>query len=77
MSEHLGKIFFFLGLGMAVMGTAIWSIGKLGVFLGKIPGDFHFKTESFLLSFPFISCLILSVVLTLLLNLFFLLFGRR
>ncbi len=39
-------------------------------FLGRLPGDFHFSGKGWAVYFPFATLLILSIVLTILLNLF-------
>jgi hypothetical protein len=39
--------------------------------LGQLPGDFHFGGENWSIHFPLATCAIISIVLSLLLNLFF------
>ena len=43
-------------------------IKKIG--LGQLPGDLVFKSENSTLFFPIVSCIVISVVLTILFNLF-------
>ena len=43
-------------------------IKKIG--LGQLPGDLVFKSENSTLFFPIVTCIIISVVLTILFNLF-------
>ena len=48
-------------------------VGRLLIHfsLGRLPGDLFIRRENFTFSFPIVTCLILSLLLTLLLNLFF------
>ncbi len=40
------------------------------ISLGQLPGDLVFKSENLTLFFPIVTCIIISVVLTILFNLF-------
>ena len=68
MSE-LGKVLFVIGLVVAATGLLLWSgIGRN--WLGRLPGDLHYTKANFSFYFPIVTCLIVSLVLTLLLWLF-------
>jgi len=65
----LGKFLVILGLLIAALGVLLWSgVGK--GWLGRLPGDIHYSKGNFSFHFPIVTCLIVSVVLTLLLWLF-------
>jgi hypothetical protein len=66
---NLGKGLVFVGVGIAVVGGLIWLAGRLGLPLGKLPGDITVQGKKFFLHFPIISSLIASAILTILLNL--------
>ena len=67
--NELGKFLFVAGLGLAVIGLLLWSgVGKN--WLGRLPGDIHYSKGNFSLYFPLVTCLLLSLLLTLLLWLF-------
>jgi len=67
--NELGKFLFVAGLALAVVGLLLWSgIGKN--WLGRLPGDIHYSKGNFSFYFPFVTCLLLSLLLTLLLWLF-------
>jgi uncharacterized protein YybS (DUF2232 family) len=68
MSE-LGKWLVVAGLLTAVIGALLWAgVGK--GWLGRLSGDLHYTKGEFSFHFPLVTCLIISVVLTLLLWLF-------
>lgn len=61
---------FLISLGCAIVlaGICWWLAQRLG--LGRLPGDIVVKKKNFTLYVPLVSSIVLSVVLTLLLNLF-------
>ncbi len=65
----LGKILLAVGGLIIVAGLVFLFIGKLG--LGKLPGDIFVQRENFSFFFPITTGLLLSLVITILLNLFF------
>ena len=67
--NEFGKILFVLGLVLAVVGLALWSGFGRG-WLGRLPGDIHYSRGNFNFYFPIVTCLLLSLLLTLLLWLF-------
>jgi uncharacterized protein YybS (DUF2232 family) len=67
--NELGKYLVIMGLLIAAVGVLLWSgIGK--GWLGRLPGDINYTKGNFSFHFPLVTCLIVSVVLTLLLWLF-------
>ena len=62
------KILIIIGIILLIMGLLYPYIKKLG--LGQLPGDILFKTGNSTFFFPIITCLIISVILTIILNLF-------
>ena len=40
-------------------------------WLGRLPGDLHVERDNFSFHFPIVTCLVVSAILTLVLNLFF------
>ena len=61
----MGKFLIYLGISLVVIG-ALLSAGHLS-WLGKLPGDIAVKKENFSFYFPLTTCLVLSVILTVLL----------
>ena len=64
----MGKILIYLGLVLAVLGIIFSLVGKLP-WLGHLPGDITIERERFTFYFPLATCLIISVVLSLVLYL--------
>ncbi len=62
------KILIILGIVILVIGLLYPYIKKLG--LGQLPGDVIFKSGNSTFIFPIVTCIIISVVLTIIFNLF-------
>ncbi len=73
--NEIGKLLIFMGLILVVVGALLLLFGKV-LPLGKLPGDIYIKKDNFTVYIPITSAILLSVLLTLLLNLIFLLFKR-
>jgi hypothetical protein len=60
----MGKMLVLVGVVIALIGVAMWSgIGR--GWLGRLPGDIHYTRDNFSFHFPIVTCLLLSIVLTL------------
>ena len=67
--NEMGKVLVVIGLLLVAVGAVLWSgVGK-GWF-GRLPGDIHVERENFSFHFPIVTCLILSLLLTVILRLF-------
>lgn len=66
----LGKWIFFLGLGLALIGLILMYAPSWLQWFGKLPGDIRIEDENRYIFIPLTSMLLLSVVITLLINLF-------
>ena len=63
--QAIGKVCVLLGTGLVAVGLVLWLFGaKLG-WLGRLPGDIRIGESVFI---PITSCILVSVLLTLLLN---------
>jgi hypothetical protein len=63
----LGRTLLYIGIALAASGALLLLGERLG--LGKLPGDLVWKKKSFTLHFPIATSLLVSLVLTVLLNL--------
>lgn len=68
MAENLGRTLLVLGLVVAAAGGLLMVAGRLGI--GRLPGDLLWEGDNWAVYVPLGWMVVLSVVLTLLLNLF-------
>ena len=80
MKEEIGRALLLFGLVLSVAGLLFlfgdrlpWRLGTLLGRLGRLPGDIVWKGEHSTFYFPVVTCLLLSVLLSLMIWLF----GRR
>ncbi|HEX7927501.1 MAG TPA: DUF2905 domain-containing protein [bacterium] len=69
MPEGFGKLLIVLGVVLVVAGVLLQFAGKIP-WLGRLPGDVSIQRENFSFYFPITTCIVLSVVLSLLFWLF-------
>jgi len=62
----LGKSLIIFGLIIIVFGIIITFAGKIP-WLGRLPGDIQIKKENFTFYFPLATCILVSVIVSLLL----------
>ena len=66
----MGKLFLWLGVFFLLVGAVLtWAPGLLSWF-GKLPGDIDYQSGGTRVFFPITSMIVVSVVLSILLNLF-------
>jgi heme/copper-type cytochrome/quinol oxidase subunit 2 len=66
--SQLGRSLVVFGILLALVGVVVLIAGKLG--LGRLPGDIVIERKSFRFYFPVVTSIVVSIVLTLLANLF-------
>jgi len=64
----MGRYLIVVGLALAAVGL-LFVLGER-VGLGRLPGDLEWKRKGVSIHFPIVTSLVISVVLTVLLNLF-------
>jgi DUF2905 family protein len=67
--RELGKIVVIMGIVVTLVGVVLWS-GFAPKWLGRLPGDIRIEREHSAFYFPIVTCIILSVLLSLLLSIF-------
>lgn len=70
--NDFGKTLIFFGLVLVFVGIIVSLFGKIPG-IGKLPGDIYVRKGAFTFYFPLMTCLLLSLLLTLV----FTLFGKR
>ena len=67
--HELKKLLVILGTIILLIGLALWS-GFGGGWLGRLPGDIRIERGSSAFYFPIVTCIIISIALSLVLSLF-------
>ena len=67
--RELGKLAVIIGVLTTLSGLLMWS-GFAPKWLGRLPGDIRIEREHSAFYFPIVTCIILSIVLSLLLSIF-------
>ena len=63
----LAKLLILLGAVLLLAGTLLLLVGRLHLPLGRLPGDILYRGKNTTFYFPLASCILLSVLLTLIL----------
>lgn len=64
--DTLARTLVFAGVAVALFGLLLWGAARLG--LGRLPGDIVIERENVRIFFPIVTGLIISIILTLILN---------
>ena len=68
MGRDLGPMLVGVGLLVVLVGVLAWSGGL--AWFGRLPGDIHIERENARIYIPWVSMLLISVVVTILISLF-------
>jgi hypothetical protein len=63
----LGKLLLVLGGAIFLIGAVLLLAGKLNLPLGRLPGDIVYRGKNSVFYFPIVTCIVVSVVLSLVL----------
>jgi len=63
--SRLGRLLIFIGMFIAAIGVLFTFVQKIPG-LGRLPGDIHIEGKNFSLYFPVATCLLLSLIISLL-----------
>jgi len=64
---QFGRLLIVAGVVLVVLGMAVLGLSKLNLPLGRLPGDLVWRGKNSVVYFPWVTCLVLSVLGTLLL----------
>jgi len=67
--SSVGRLLIIGGVMLAAVGVIVLLAGKVPL-LGRLPGDIVYRKGGTTFYFPLVTCLLLSLILSLLLNLF-------
>ncbi len=76
--QEAGKYIIFFGIILVVIGTVIyfgWGSKALG-WLGRLPGDIRIENENSRIYIPIATCVVLSILLTIIFRLIAMVRGR-
>jgi hypothetical protein len=65
--QGLGRLLIFAGFFIVILGVCVLLAQKMGLPLGRLPGDIAWKGKHTSVYFPLATCLLLSVILSLIL----------
>lgn len=65
--ETIGRWIIIFGIAVIVIGGVIWLLGKLGI--NQLPGTLRLEGPGVTCIFPVLASIVLSILLTLILNL--------
>jgi hypothetical protein len=66
--QYVGRLLLTVGILLVIVGLVTIFLGKIPG-LGKLPGDFYIKRGNFTFYFPLATSIILSLLLSLVINL--------
>lgn len=66
--ETIARYIMIGGIALFLIGGGIYLAAKFGIPLGRLPGDIRIEGENGSFYFPITSSILVSVVLTILLN---------
>jgi hypothetical protein len=66
---ELGKLLVIIGFVIVVLGVLLWTGIGTG-WLGRLPGDIRLERGNSVFYFPIVTCIIVSIALSLIFSLF-------
>jgi len=65
----IARFFLIAGVIFLVIGGGLFLAARFGIPLGKLPGDIVIRRGNFTFAFPIVTSIVLSILLTIGLNL--------
>lgn len=69
MMETIARYLMIGGILLFLLGAGLYLAAKFGLPLGRLPGDIRIEGENFRFYFPLATSLLISLALTVILNL--------
>lgn len=67
--SQLARIVALFGLALLIVAGILYLLDRMDLPLGNLPGDFKIKRGNFTCAVPIVSSLVISLVLTVIINL--------
>jgi hypothetical protein len=74
--ENIGRLLMIGGVILFVIGGLVFLASKFGIPFGRLPGDIRIERDGFSFYFPLASSIVISILLTIILNLVVRLFKK-
>jgi DUF2905 family protein len=75
--EQTGRLLLVIGASCALVGGLLMLGGRFVPFLGRLPGDLTLRWGGGTIWVPIVTCLLVSLLLSLLMNVVLRLFGHH
>lgn len=66
---NLARYLVIGGIVLIVLGGIVYLVARTGIPLGRLPGDIVIRRDNFTFSFPLGTSILISIMLTIVLNL--------
>jgi H+/Cl- antiporter ClcA len=70
MDQQTGKYILIAGIFIVVAGALIYFFNDYFKWIGKLPGDIRIEKENFRFYFPLATMIVISIVITIIINIF-------
>lgn len=70
MDQQTGKYILFAGVILVIVGILVYFFHDYFRWIGRLPGDIRIERENFRFYFPVVTMIIVSIVITLLIQIF-------
>ena len=67
--RDIGRFVVVVGVIATLLGLALWT-GLAPKWLGRLPGDIRIEREHSAFYFPIVTCIVISIVLSLVMSIF-------
>lgn len=74
--DNIGRYLMVGGIILFLVGGGVYLASRFGLPFGHLPGDFHFEGKNWSFYFPLATSIILSILLTVVLNIIVRLFRK-
>ena len=64
----IGKTLVFAGIAILIVGLALWGLSSVP-YVDRLPGDIYVRRGNFTFYFPIVTCIVISIAMTLLFSL--------
>ncbi len=71
-----GRLLLIIGLAIAFIGVILLVAGRYFPWLGNLPGDLRYESDNVKIYIPLATMILVSLLATILLNIFFRFFRR-